>query len=1305
MARKTITVKCKNCGKEFSYSEEAYKLKSEEGQDKPERCSDCSRQNASAVRSTNSPYFHFKKGEIEIAEFGSYEEEFAFKGRPTQKEEARKPDQSGMDISITDEEIIKLYQLLEQNQVAVMVSPTGTGKSTFVPKRLVQAPEGYEGDFVDRLVRQGQIVITQPRILATTQTAETTAKIAGEKIGQRDFFGFRHSKSKEDYSSNWNKCISVTDGTLPNWIREGKLGQCSLIMIDEAHERSCNIDLILGFLKRELPKYPQLRVIISSATINAQKFLESFREAGIFCGLFDIPSRKKFKKYEHFWQDENPSQKCSCWLCKKPSADRKKFWQRKLEAVREYDLPEVCAELALEILEETRQGSVIVFLHGEFAINETVRRIRARCKKGVEVVPVYRQIQRQAEQELKRTEGRRRVIVATNIAETSITIPDLVYCINSGWIKQIAWDPAAQAQKLEPKLHSKDGNSQRGGRLGRNQDGYVYHLFTRQQWEEEIDEHTSPEIVRSCLDDPLTILKSSGISEVGQFPWMEKAGEWDDLAKEMQRSSKSLSERGVADSSGHIVEKALSLMKVPRSSTEASVLFLADEQGILFETAVALLLISDRDGTPHTGSNLYDPYQGLLYWNPSWTATTKSKVWAIHQGLKIGCRDDLDFVVKLAHCFQRAGSSGIAREWADYHCVNFRNLERIVSQIRDLVEGLGEEREESLRQIDFSNLDKVRLLFISAWPDRVINLISAGSQILYGSGPVSPYCAGNWEGEKKSLAMAFIEEESAIGSVLQRWPTASFMVSLSGKKDREDLFLDQKFPIGCWVETGKKDGKTVLLKVSELPPLQKQSCKKDIWYDGTPDVSIPFSQSFLFADAGEPAMPQGYWMKGAKSGKARIVRWAEEKGIPFAILSPFSESELQKFAEKVGGEMEVKIHRIVRDPVSKNGFALARTAEFEIPIEFSDLSLSDYGAGLELVEGETLLLKVSGYKDGFPRLSNLKRVMDDLASIAEEVSESEQRTRGSERSFIDLSGILVEIAKDQEKAVVAIRRGDGVVQVFEVAQTFVPGQNLKYLRLNEEVGLRIFALDNGVEITADCLSESELKSRPKLWKEGRTENRILVPACLTDKDLAKWNARPEAVEYVKRRSWQYCLQARIVSLKSRMSSFEEWMSVKAVVERISRGDEGQTFVHVVFGDNIPGSIPENRLSPGEHAIGDELSLCIASLDPLRLSDRDMEIRQKEEAVARWKANISNSEDYISDQEERRSRDQAKVMELTIQLFTDSPKWHEIHSQWIVETNDRITQRDAKISGSRQQIAEWKDKISSVRRELKKLKGG
>jgi len=396
--------------------------------------------------------------------------------------------------------------------------------------------------------------------------------------------------------------------------------------------------------------------------------------------------------------------------------------------------------------------------------------------------------------------------------------------------------------------------------------------------------------------------------------------------------------------------------------------------------------------------------------------------------------------------------------------------------------------------------------------------------------------------------------------------------------------------------------------------------------------------------------------------------------------------------------MEVKIHRIVRDPVSKNGFALARTPEFEIPIEFSELSLSDYGAGLELIEGETLPLIISGYdKNGFPRLSNLKRVMDDLASIAEEVSESGQKTRGSERSFIDLLGILVEIVKDQEKATVAIRREGGVIQVFDVNQTYVPGNNLKYLRLNEEITVRLLPPNNGVEVDADCLFD-DVASRPKSWKEGKTENKISVPACLTNKDLAEWNARPESVEYIFRRSWRYCLQARIVFLKSRMSSLEKWMPIEAVVERIKR-EESETYVYVVFGDNIPYSGPKRYLAPDEEVSeGDKLSLCVTKLDPFLLANTIAQIQK-------WKSNISDSEDYISDQEERRSRDQAKVLELTVQLFTDSPKWQEIHSQWIAESNGRIAQRDANIFRARQQIAEWKIKISSVRGELKKLKGG
>ena len=532
------------------------------------------------------------------------------------------------------------------------------------------------------------------------------------------------------------------------------------------------------------------------------------------------------------------------------------------------------------------------------------------------------------------------------------------------------------------------------------------------------------------------------------------------------------------------------------------------------------------------------------------------------------------------------------------------------------------------------------------------------------------------------------------------------MISFSSENEPKDLFLDQKFPVGSLVKTKKEGDKTVLLEVSEFPPPLVQTCKKNVWSEEKPDISVPFNQSFLFAKTDEESiLPEGYWMKGKKSGKGRIIRWAEDKGISFAILSPFSEADLQRFAGNRGDEMEVKIHRIIRDPVSKNGFALARTSEFEIPIEFSELSLSDYGAGLELIEGKTLSLIIADLEtNGFPQLSNLEKVMEDLERITEEVSKSTQRTRDSKKSFIDLQGILVEIIKDQEKAFVAIPRENGVVQVFEVNQIYVPGKNLKYLRLNEEVTLRLLSLDNGVEIDTDCLAKDELNTIPELWKEGRAENKISAPACLADEDLAEWDASPEALDYVKRRSWQYCLQARIVFLKARMSSLKEWMSVDAVVERTSRNEKGETFVNVIFGDNIPGSIPENRLPSSGYSEGDELSLCITSLDPLRLADRDTEIRQKEETIARWRSNISKSKDYISNQEQQRAKIQANMAKNSIQLSgATSPKWIKRYKQWIAAENAQITQKNANIMRARQQIAEQEEKISSVLKELKRLK--
>lgn len=1276
---KNITSKCKHCGKVISYSNEAYELLAENGDSKPRRCKECSSGHTSRIKSLPTPYFNFGRKRRKCGDFGSHNQEFTFHGKRVHKEKTAEPDLSGMDISITDEDILKLYSLLESNQVVLMVSATGSGKSTYVPMRLLFPPKNYNGDFVDRLKRQGQIVITQPRIVATSGTAIKTASMSGERIGDRSVFGYRYSAKKDSYSEKWNWCITITDGTLPHWIREGKLGQYSLVMIDEAHERSCNIDFDLGALLVELHKYPHLRVIISSATINTSKFLQAFSDAGISCKLFEIKAKKKIRKFEHLWQNGESVPNCGCWLCKKSAAKRKEFWEQKKTFIGQYDLAQASANFTLDILQETKQGSIIVFLHGEAPIKEATEIIRSRCPRDVVVIPIYRRNQDSAKRILDETLGKRRVIVATNLAETSVTIPDLVYCINSGWIKQNVWNPVTQAENLVPKLHSKDGNSQRGGRVGRNQDGYVYHLFTKEQWD-NMDDHTPPEITHSNLEDLAVNIESSGISSLGDFPLMEKASDWKDMDIEIQRSSQSLLDRGVVDESGLVTEEALALMKISRSRSEAQVLFKACEQGILFEVAIALAMMSERDSSLHTGTNLYDSWlddkgncqgKGLLIWNCNWTAETKSKVCAIHQGLKAGCRDDLDFVIKLAICFNRLQTVNLAEQWAEYHCINYNSLQKIMKEAKEIVDSFGDERDESQPQLNLENLEKVRALFFAAWPERIAKLQSDDGQILFqtktGKGVVSQNSAGCWDDGDIALLMAFAEDEAIVANFPQRVSVASFVVCKPATGGYENLLCDQAFPVGCWVKIRKRRN-SFAIEFSKIPLPHVLRFKKDVWSEERPDESAVFNEAFRNLSPDEQSFDvQTSWI-GKESENARIVRWENKNGIPVAVLSPISETDMQKSIGKKGDAVNVKIHCVARDPIGKNGWILGRTSNSEIPIELSNMSLSDVGWGLELIEGETLLLTVKGFEaSGLPQLSNIEKVMDDLKQIVKEVSESEDEIKGKELPYVDYTGTVIGIMRDQERAAVAIQKENGVVHIFEPSQASVPGSDLKYLRIGEEVIVRLILFSDVIEIgLPEKITEDEINKMPNSWKRTNG-SKISIPICLEDKDIRNWNARMESKEYVQRRSWQYCLQVRI-SLKDRLSELVQGTVVKALVEKISQGKNGEFIgINVVLGDNIPCFIPANYVRSDGVYKGEMISVFIKDVDSetgfLQLNDdknrKEWRIKKLQEQIKKVRINILETIEKRDDED-------------------TSYKWKEIYAGWIADGAAQIAEKEQEI---------------------------
>ena len=167
---------------------------------------------------------------------------------------------------MSDDDIRNIFQWFDNSnhQVAVVVGPTGSGKSTVLPYRLINPPLGIPED---RFTRYGQVLITQPRIQATRNIPAFVAKdLYGSSIGSGFDVGFRY---KNNPYSDWrNRLVYATDGTLINWIASGQIANLSVIMIDEAHERSLNIDLILGLLKKLLPRYPHLKLIVASATID-----------------------------------------------------------------------------------------------------------------------------------------------------------------------------------------------------------------------------------------------------------------------------------------------------------------------------------------------------------------------------------------------------------------------------------------------------------------------------------------------------------------------------------------------------------------------------------------------------------------------------------------------------------------------------------------------------------------------------------------------------------------------------------------------------------------------------------------------------------------------------------------------------------------------------------------------------------------------------------------------------------------------------------------------------------------------------
>ncbi len=374
----------------------------------------------------------------------------------------------------------RILEALEKHQVIVVESPTGSGKTTQMPVILHEA--GYS--------RHGLIGVTQPRRIAAISVSEFISRQLGTPLPGLAGYKMRF----EDKTNEDTRIKIMTDGILLQEMKlDPSLSKYSVIMVDEAHERSLNIDFILGLLKRVLESRPEFKVIVSSATINAEVFSEFFGE----CPIVKIEA----SMYPVGIVYDPPA----------VESDGDSI-MTKIEAI------------VMRIAGERREGDILIFLPGEKAIKDCMKTL-AYCGVGasLHLVPLYGRLGKDEQERVfeRAPPGETKVVISTNIAETSVTIDGITSVIDSGLAKLNHYNPKTFTSSLIESPISKASANQRKGRAGRTRPGTCYRLYARDDFENR-PLFTTEEIYRTDLTEVVLRMAELGISDFERFEFISQ---------------------------------------------------------------------------------------------------------------------------------------------------------------------------------------------------------------------------------------------------------------------------------------------------------------------------------------------------------------------------------------------------------------------------------------------------------------------------------------------------------------------------------------------------------------------------------------------------------------------------------------------------------------------------------------------------------------------------------------------------------------------------------------------------------------
>ena len=443
-----------------------------------------------------------------------------------------------------------IIESIRKHPVTIICGETGSGKTTQIPKMCLEAGRGVNG----------LIGHTQPRRLAARSVSSRIASELKSEVGST--VGFKVRFSDQVSSSSYIKLM--TDGILLAEIQSDPwLNQYDTLIIDEAHERSLNIDFILGYLKRLLQKRRDLRVIITSATIDPDTFSKHFNDAPIILAQGrSYPVEVRYRPWGENEEDERDQ----------PQA-----------------IFDACDELA-----STGSGDILVFLPGERDIREAADHVTkassgSRLLRGVEVIPLLARLSAAEQAKIFQSHSGRRIVLATNVAETSLTVPGIRFVVDTGMARVSRYSVRSKVQRLPIEKVSQASANQRKGRCGREAPGVCIRLYAEDDFDQR-PEFTEPEILRTNLASVILQMEVSKLGRVEDFPFVQAPD-----ARLINDGYRLLLELGAVDHKKKLTKTGRQLARFPVDPRFARMVLAAKEEHCLSEVLTVVSALSVQD--------------------------------------------------------------------------------------------------------------------------------------------------------------------------------------------------------------------------------------------------------------------------------------------------------------------------------------------------------------------------------------------------------------------------------------------------------------------------------------------------------------------------------------------------------------------------------------------------------------------------------------------------------------------------------------------------------------------------------------